>query len=463
MTHTYINKNGIPIYAEQKNIQTDLQAQDILKTKTPIPDNFLKLTSKERNYTCSTQGWKEPNCERFVFTYEGEWIQLDIPHTIMKELDLPLEENIPHSVYISPQILERKPICGGITIENKKEIIIDEPFSKDQECQTNLTGQQILNQINQLQQEDQLNQQTILNLQNEVAELENKLSEIEKLKNIWRNKFLEAKGDQNQELQGQITTLVGEKDNIQQELDNRQAEIRRLNNALQTAQQEKERIERDLKSNLLGLLFKNKQKNKRISELNSSLSFLRGLLADKNQEVNDLEQRLIATDTLITNTQNLLGIDDLNNLATLLSGETLNGLLERPTQAELQAKQSEINEKDEKITQLTELKNNLEREKEKLQQELNIEKGWWDKWINSSLAVYHLPNIQPKVEQIFQRRGVKEGNYLRFDIGMYSTLQNWNFHEDRKTFWEGGVSDPNVAKAGKEVFKLIYEYYKNQP
>ncbi|CAG8777859.1 14852_t:CDS:2, partial [Cetraspora pellucida] len=138
---------------------------------------------------------------------------------------------------------------------------------------------------NQLQQEDKLNQQTIIGLQEE---------------------FLEAQGNQNQELQDQITTLVGERDNIQQELNNRQTEIRRLNNALQTAQQEKE-----------------KQKNKRISELNSSLSFLRGLLADKNQEVNDLEQRLIATDTLITNTQNLLGIDDLNNLPVLPEGETL--------------------------------------------------------------------------------------------------------------------------------------------
>ncbi|CAG8757203.1 12944_t:CDS:2, partial [Racocetra fulgida] len=263
---------------------------DILKTKTPIPDNFLKLESETGNYC-------------------------DIPHTIMKELDLPLGEDIPYPVYISPSVINRAPTFGGITIENKKEIIIDKPFSKDQECQTNLT---------------------------------------------------EAKGNQNQELQDQITTLI---------LNNRQTEIRRLNNALQTAQQEKEKVERDLKSNLLGLLFKNKQKNKRISELNSSLSFLRGLLADKNQEANDLEQRLIATDTLITNTQNLLGIDDLNNLPVLPEGETLITLIARPTQAQLQDKQNEVGRKNDEITELNRTIKKLEDEKKVLKDELDIEKA----------------------------------------------------------------------------------------
>ncbi|CFW93038.1 protein of unknown function [endosymbiont DhMRE of Dentiscutata heterogama] len=199
MTHTFINKNNVPIYAEQKLIQTDLKSKDILKTKTPIPDNFLKLESETGNYCGSTNPkWKDkPLCERFGFTYEEKWIQLDIPHELMKELDLPLGEDITHSVYISPQILERQPICGGLTIENKKEIIIDKLSSKDQETQTNLTGQQILNQINQLQQEDNLNQQTIIGLQEEVAELEAKLLELEKLKNTWRNKYLESKSEDN--------------------------------------------------------------------------------------------------------------------------------------------------------------------------------------------------------------------------------------------------------------------------
>ncbi|CAG8744548.1 5070_t:CDS:2, partial [Gigaspora rosea] len=60
---------------------------DILKTKTPIPDNFLKLE---------------------------KWIQLDIPHSLMEKLDLPLGEDIPYPVYISPQVLEKKPTLSDI-------------------------------------------------------------------------------------------------------------------------------------------------------------------------------------------------------------------------------------------------------------------------------------------------------------------------------------------------------------
>ncbi|CAG8796065.1 834_t:CDS:2, partial [Cetraspora pellucida] len=135
-------------YAEQKIIQTDLKSKDILKIKTPIPDNFLKLESETGNYCGSTNPkWK----------------------------DKPLCEDISYPVYISPQVLEKNPTFGGITIENKKEIIIDKLSSKDQESQTDLTGQGILNQINQLQQKDNLNQQTIIGLQEEVADLEEKL------------------------------------------------------------------------------------------------------------------------------------------------------------------------------------------------------------------------------------------------------------------------------------------------
>ena len=49
-------KDNIPIYVEQKFIQTDLQAQDILKTRTAIPSQFIELKTRERNYMCSTQG-----------------------------------------------------------------------------------------------------------------------------------------------------------------------------------------------------------------------------------------------------------------------------------------------------------------------------------------------------------------------------------------------------------------------
>jgi hypothetical protein len=49
-------KNDIPNYAEQKLIQTDLLAQDILKTNIVVPSNFIQLETRSKNYMCSTQG-----------------------------------------------------------------------------------------------------------------------------------------------------------------------------------------------------------------------------------------------------------------------------------------------------------------------------------------------------------------------------------------------------------------------
>ncbi|CFW92802.1 protein of unknown function [endosymbiont DhMRE of Dentiscutata heterogama] len=288
MTHTHINKNNIPVYAEQKLIQTDLKSKDILKTKTPIPDNFLKLASNERNYMCSTQGWKEPICERFVFTYEEEWIQLDIPHTLMKELDLPLEENIPHSVYISPQILERQPICGGLTIENKKEIIIDKPFSKDQETQTDLTSQQILNQINQLQQEDNLNQQTIINLQGEIAELEERLTEVEKMKRVWKDKWLKEKG--------RNSNLTNERDDYQTKWDNSIEELELKEQISQSYLQLISELRNDLESKLLIISGLNEEKNTKQRELEQQNEQIEQLTTEKNdltRKNEELEQEKV--------------------------------------------------------------------------------------------------------------------------------------------------------------------------
>jgi len=42
-------KDNVPIYVEQKFIQTDLQAKDILKTKIAIPSNFIRLEKGGKN------------------------------------------------------------------------------------------------------------------------------------------------------------------------------------------------------------------------------------------------------------------------------------------------------------------------------------------------------------------------------------------------------------------------------
>jgi hypothetical protein len=57
------NENKLPQFAEEKilyqgktekNTQTDLKSEDILKTRTPIPSDFIKLEVQEGNYCGST-------------------------------------------------------------------------------------------------------------------------------------------------------------------------------------------------------------------------------------------------------------------------------------------------------------------------------------------------------------------------------------------------------------------------
>ena len=49
MTKIYNVKNQVPVYMEQKITQTDLEVKDILKTRTPIPSNFIHLEKTGKN------------------------------------------------------------------------------------------------------------------------------------------------------------------------------------------------------------------------------------------------------------------------------------------------------------------------------------------------------------------------------------------------------------------------------
>jgi uncharacterized coiled-coil protein SlyX len=100
-------------------------------------------------------------------------------------------------VYLAPTVLNRKVTCGGITIEKKEEIFIEYLFSQEKETQTELTSEEIRG------------------LEERLKELEIKSADLEKLKNIWRDKFLAEKENNGQEFQGQITELTQERDNIQ--------------------------------------------------------------------------------------------------------------------------------------------------------------------------------------------------------------------------------------------------------
>jgi hypothetical protein len=49
----------------------------------------------------------------------------------MNDLGLELGKEIPHPFYLDSKVLQRKPICGGITLENEKEIFLDKPVSPE--------------------------------------------------------------------------------------------------------------------------------------------------------------------------------------------------------------------------------------------------------------------------------------------------------------------------------------------
>src|SRR5437899_220381 len=64
----------------------------------------------------------------------------------MEKLRLPLKEDIPCSVYVSPSLLGKKPSYGAITLENEEEIILVSPQKitvKEQEQQTDLIREEI--------------------------------------------------------------------------------------------------------------------------------------------------------------------------------------------------------------------------------------------------------------------------------------------------------------------------------
>lgn len=146
---TNINKENNPMYLEivaGQQVQRDQTKALIEKWKqvvlsrankrgmddltnsktTAIKNSFVKLEVSEGNYCCSTSPkWKnKPLCERYGFTYQDEWIQIDIPHDLLAKLGLKEGEDITQLLYIDPQVLKREKTFGGITIEREEEIIL---------------------------------------------------------------------------------------------------------------------------------------------------------------------------------------------------------------------------------------------------------------------------------------------------------------------------------------------------
>ena len=101
---------------------------------------------------CSTEGWKEPICERYGFTYEEKWIQLDITCELMKKLELKKGKNVVYPVYVNSELLNREPEFGGINLKEAEEIFLLKPLTEDKEVQTELSETALLNKEREFQQ-----------------------------------------------------------------------------------------------------------------------------------------------------------------------------------------------------------------------------------------------------------------------------------------------------------------------
>jgi prefoldin subunit 5 len=140
--------DNLPQFFEELKLKEDATlslSELIANFKQQIPANFICLEIKEKNFQCSTTGWKEPVCERYGFDYKGEWKQIDIPHSLLEKLGLKKGENLPTSFYLEPNLLKKELICGGVTIQ-EGEIVLVNPnklIVKDQANQTDLSSNKI--------------------------------------------------------------------------------------------------------------------------------------------------------------------------------------------------------------------------------------------------------------------------------------------------------------------------------
>jgi hypothetical protein len=174
------NQNNIAPFAEEQVFEEKQnKVQGILnRFKQPIPQGFVELKVEEGNYLCSTNPkWTNKSlCERYGFySIEGEWIQIDILHDLMEELELEKGQEINYPIFLSPEVLQRKEICKGITIENEFEIFLDKPLTINS-LEKSLTEwitkiNQLTTRIKEFKENTETNQTTISDLQKEKEEL----------------------------------------------------------------------------------------------------------------------------------------------------------------------------------------------------------------------------------------------------------------------------------------------------
>ncbi|CFW92976.1 Putative Viral A-type inclusion protein (fragment) [endosymbiont DhMRE of Dentiscutata heterogama] len=167
---------------------------------------------------------------------------------------------------------------------------------------------------------------------------------------------------------------------------------------------------------------------------------------------------------------------DYNQILQELQGEKWNKLREeyeniRQKLIQLAEKELEVQQNQQTITELTQKKDQLQKDldlatktKEELAEELAIEKGWWDKWINGDDGTKQSPMFDFVAKKVFVDEGgwvMREKSFeLSFicpDWHSETGLQNQIFPK-----FEIKTTKPEKQniRYGKQIIKFIYEYYR---
>jgi len=94
-------------------------------------------------------------------------------------------------------------------------------------------------------------------------------------------------------------------------------------------------------------------------------------LKQLTKQRDDLQTKLTNANNLISSASTKLNINDLNSLKQLPSGETVNSLLQRPTQQQLQGKDSQIRQLTNQVANLQKVDQQLNNARTELAQVKN--------------------------------------------------------------------------------------------
>jgi len=123
-------KQKTELQNQKQELETKFEKAQSYLVQLRVPENrnFFEL-GQPKKYWGSTEGWKEPVCERYSFRYDND--KKSITLDIIKELHDQLKLNPEENFYVVEEVLEREEVEGGITLKNESEIISRSRFEKE--------------------------------------------------------------------------------------------------------------------------------------------------------------------------------------------------------------------------------------------------------------------------------------------------------------------------------------------